>query len=172
MSNLWLCILEYYDSFTRTNGWLVHLHTGLCRFFEEILNAHGPLHVDDKKLTSLIEDFPNDAKEKIEQVGGLSSFLRQSLKFAMINDYVCLLKDSVKARDISLAQGFARQTLSNSSDSSDNVWKTVGKHSNSSRDQPESCRVVQTFLLTKVIDLFSSRMNRNIWYWYSWSNGW
>lgn len=85
----------------------------------------------------MIEDFPNDAKEKIEQVGGLSSFLRQSLKFAMINDYVCLLKDSVKARDISLAQGFARQTLSNSSDSSDNVWKTVGKHSNSSRDQPE-----------------------------------
>lgn len=109
----------------------------LFSFFEEILNAHGPLHVDDKKLTSLIEDFPNDAKEKIEQVGGLSSFLRQSLKFAMINDYVCLLKDSVKARDISLAQGFARQTLSNSSDSSDNVWKTVGKHSNSSRDQPE-----------------------------------
>ncbi|XP_061169827.1 E3 ubiquitin-protein ligase TTC3-like [Saccostrea echinata] len=108
----------------------------LFSFFEDLLKAHGPLHIEDGKLTSMIEDFPKDAKEKIEQVGGLSNFLKQSLKFAMIDDIVCLLKDSVKAREISLARGQARQTLIMSN--SNNVWKTVGKHSNSARSDNQS----------------------------------
>lgn len=66
MLNLWLCILEYYDSFICMNGWFVYLYIGFCRFFEEILNVYGLFYVDDKKFILLIEDFLNDVKEKIE----------------------------------------------------------------------------------------------------------
>ncbi|XP_056012499.1 uncharacterized protein LOC125682526 isoform X2 [Ostrea edulis] len=110
----------------------------LFLFFEDLLKAHGPLHVEDTKITSMIEDFPKDAKEKIEQVGGLSNFLKQSLKFAMIEDIVCLLKDSVKAREISIARSHMKQTLIHSSDPSDNVWKTVKKHSNTAKTENQS----------------------------------
>lgn len=85
----------------------------------------------------MIEDFPPDAKVKIEQVGGLSNFLRQSLKFGMINDFVCLLKDAVKARHMSIVRDNPRQMIGNLSESADYAWKTVGKHSSRSDFQPD-----------------------------------
>ncbi|XP_050415748.1 uncharacterized protein LOC126829704 [Patella vulgata] len=69
----------------------------LFSYFAEFLEAHGPLHVQDRLLLNEISHFPPEAMEVIQKVGGLRHFLQQSLKFAMINDFVCVLKDAVRA---------------------------------------------------------------------------
>jgi hypothetical protein len=53
-----------------------------------LLAAHGPLHINDAKITSMVDDFPQDAKMKITTAGGLSKFLLQSTKFAMHGEIV------------------------------------------------------------------------------------
>ncbi|XP_060074001.1 E3 ubiquitin-protein ligase TTC3-like isoform X2 [Ylistrum balloti] len=80
-------------------------------FFEDLLRAHGPLHIEDTKITSMFEDFPPEAKERVTKVGGLSSFLQQSKKFAMIDKIVCLLVDAGKARSISLARDKSKSAV-------------------------------------------------------------
>ncbi|KAK3107126.1 hypothetical protein FSP39_007850 [Pinctada imbricata] len=83
----------------------------LFLLFEDMLNGHGPLHVEDTKLTSLCDDFPQDAKDKIQEAGGLSKFLKQSFRFGVIDEVVCLMKDAIKAQEISKARQNARQGL-------------------------------------------------------------
>ncbi|KAK6173520.1 hypothetical protein SNE40_016953 [Patella caerulea] len=73
----------------------------LFTYFADFLEAHGPLHVHDKLLLNEISHFPPEAMEVIQKVGGLRHFLQQSLKFAMINDFVCVLKDAVRATALS-----------------------------------------------------------------------
>ncbi|XP_033757924.1 uncharacterized protein LOC117340273 isoform X2 [Pecten maximus] len=80
-------------------------------FFEDLLRAHGPLHVEDTKITSMFEDFPPEAKDRVTKVGGLSQFLQQSKKFAMIDSIVCLLVDAGKARSISLARDKSKNAI-------------------------------------------------------------
>ncbi|OWF40060.1 E3 ubiquitin-protein ligase TTC3 [Mizuhopecten yessoensis] len=83
----------------------------LFDFFEDLLRAHGPLHVEDTKITSMFEDFPPEAKERVMKVGGLSAFLQQSKKFAMIDSIVCLLVDAGKARSISVARDKSKNAI-------------------------------------------------------------
>lgn len=80
-------------------------------FFEDLLRAHGPLHVEDTKITSMFEDFPPEAKERVSKIGGLSAFLQQSKKFAMIDNIVCLLVDAGKARSISIARDKSKNSV-------------------------------------------------------------
>lgn len=74
------------------------------RFFEDLLKAHGPLHIHDAKITTMVDDFPQDARKKIETAGGLSKFLLQSTKFAMHGEVVCMREDAHKASKISRQQ--------------------------------------------------------------------
>jgi hypothetical protein len=105
-----------------------------------LLVAHGPLHINDAKITSMIDDFPQDAKMKITTAGGLSKFLLQSTKFAMHGEIVCMREDAHKASKISRQQSesFASKAskLKSNSDVSqfvsqktENPWTNGSKHS-------------------------------------------
>ncbi|XP_076111314.1 uncharacterized protein LOC143079699 isoform X1 [Mytilus galloprovincialis] len=109
----------------------------LFSFFEDLLKAHGPLHINDAKITTMLEDFPPDAKVRIETAGGLNKFLLQSTKFAMHGEIVCMREDAHKASKISRQQSesFASKAskLKSNSDTTqsglqkqENVW-TNGK---------------------------------------------
>ncbi|XP_071111299.1 E3 ubiquitin-protein ligase TTC3-like [Haliotis cracherodii] len=80
-------------------------------YFAELLGEHGPLHVNDSVLTKELEDFPMEAREVIDTYGGLRGFLQQSLKFGLIDNYVCLLKDAVHARSLAVAHKTEYPTL-------------------------------------------------------------
>ena len=67
--------------------------------------------------------FPLQAQDKIKNAGGLADFLKQSFKFAVIDDVISLMTDAVKARDIAL---FRREKRGKSPQTAD-AWKTVGK---------------------------------------------
>ena len=73
--------------------------------------------------------FPPEALEKIKMVGGVADFLRQSLKFAVIDDVISLMSDAVRAREIALIRRQERQGTS-SEPAVPNAWKTVGKSVN------------------------------------------
>lgn len=101
------------------------------------MKAHGPLHINDAKITTMLEDFPPDAKVRIETAGGLNKFLLQSTKFAMHGEIVCMREDAHKASKISRQQSesFASKAskLKSNSDTTqsglqkqENVW-TNGK---------------------------------------------
>ncbi|XP_046553087.1 LOW QUALITY PROTEIN: uncharacterized protein LOC124262626 [Haliotis rubra] len=81
-------------------------------YFAELLGEHGPLHVNDSLLTKELEDFPVEAREVIDTYGGLRGFLQQSLKFGLIDNYVCLLKDAVHVRSLAMAHKAEYPTLS------------------------------------------------------------
>jgi hypothetical protein len=73
--------------------------------------------------------FPPEALEKIKAVGGVADFLRQSLKFAVIDDVISLMSDAVRAREIALIRRQERQST-NTEPAVPNAWKTVGKSVN------------------------------------------
>ncbi|VDI63466.1 Hypothetical predicted protein [Mytilus galloprovincialis] len=95
----------------------------LFSFFEDLLKAHGPLHINDAKITTMLEDFPPDAKVRIETAGGLNKFLLQSTKFAMHGEIVCMREDAHKASKISRQQSesFASKASKLKSNSDNNT---------------------------------------------------
>ncbi|XP_053408579.1 E3 ubiquitin-protein ligase TTC3-like [Mercenaria mercenaria] len=101
----------------------------LFLYFVEILKANGPLAIDDTRIQQELEVFPQEALEKIKLVGGLADFLRQSLKFAVIDDVISLMSDAVRAREIALIRRQERQNSGNEP-AVQNAWKTVGKSVN------------------------------------------
>ncbi|XP_070556812.1 E3 ubiquitin-protein ligase TTC3-like isoform X2 [Ptychodera flava] len=77
------------------------LRDSLFSYFAQILEKHGPLQVEDPVLVSgFYEIFPPEAHKLVTRWGNLSNFLLQSLQFAMVDDMVCLLKDSVRCREL------------------------------------------------------------------------
>jgi hypothetical protein len=78
------------------------------RLFTTVLRENGPLHPEDEVIQRELEQLPTEAQVLICQAGGITKLLQQSLKFAAVEGYICLLKDAARAR--SLAQN-RRQSL-------------------------------------------------------------
>ncbi|XP_006814782.2 E3 ubiquitin-protein ligase TTC3-like [Saccoglossus kowalevskii] len=79
------------------------LRETLFSYFASILDKYGPLSIDDPKLISEFnETFPSEARDLVNSCGGLSQFLLKSLQFAMVENIVCLLKDSVKCKELAM----------------------------------------------------------------------
>ncbi|XP_064650634.1 uncharacterized protein LOC135502068 isoform X3 [Lineus longissimus] len=74
----------------------------LYSFFEDHLKATGPVYLHDQTLALVMEDFPPEAKDVIRKYDSLSNFLLQNLKFAMMDEHLCLLKDSAKAKKMAV----------------------------------------------------------------------
>ncbi|XP_051840818.1 E3 ubiquitin-protein ligase TTC3 isoform X3 [Antechinus flavipes] len=70
----------------------------LYDYFSQILEEHGPLEIDDKLLVGEYEHFPEEARKIVEEAGGLKSFLLDSLRFVMIDNYIGLMKDTVQLK--------------------------------------------------------------------------
>ncbi|XP_036603868.1 E3 ubiquitin-protein ligase TTC3 [Trichosurus vulpecula] len=70
----------------------------LYDYFSQILEEHGPLEIDDKLLVGEYEHFPEETRKIVEEAGGLKSFLLDSLRFVMIDNYIGLMKDAVQLK--------------------------------------------------------------------------
>ncbi|XP_052265226.1 uncharacterized protein LOC127867806 isoform X2 [Dreissena polymorpha] len=111
----------------------------LFSFFAEILEASGPMPINDPQLQQEMDVFPFEAIERIKQVGGLGDFLKQSLKFAVIDDVVSILSHAKAARELALKR---RHELGSSGvPAVANDWYTVGKSVNNVDSLTESVKV-------------------------------
>ncbi|XP_074070068.1 E3 ubiquitin-protein ligase TTC3 isoform X1 [Macrotis lagotis] len=70
----------------------------LYDYFSQILEEHGPLEIDDKLLIGEYEHFPEETRKIVEEAGGLKSFLLDSLRFVMIDNYIGLMKNAVQLK--------------------------------------------------------------------------
>ncbi|XP_029459109.1 E3 ubiquitin-protein ligase TTC3 [Rhinatrema bivittatum] len=64
----------------------------LYDYFSQILEAYGPLEIDDPLLVGEYQHFPVEAHRLVEESGGLQAFLLTSLRFVMVGNLVVLLK--------------------------------------------------------------------------------
>ena len=78
-----------------------HNSFSFSRLFIDVLQQHGPLHYRDARIQLELQNFPLSAQSIIRDAGGVSSFLLQSLKFAVKDEFVCLLTDAARARELS-----------------------------------------------------------------------
>uniref|UniRef100_A0A1A7Z5N6 RING-type E3 ubiquitin transferase n=1 Tax=Iconisemion striatum TaxID=60296 RepID=A0A1A7Z5N6_9TELE len=67
----------------------------LYDYFDQILEEHGPLNMEDRLLVGELENFPTVAKQKIEEAGGFEAFLLESLRFIKMGRRVGLAKHAV-----------------------------------------------------------------------------
>ncbi|XP_067113904.1 E3 ubiquitin-protein ligase TTC3 isoform X1 [Osmerus mordax] len=67
----------------------------LYDYFAQILEQHGPLGAQDPLLVGLLDSFPPEAQQKIQEAGGLQPFLLSSLRFVMNGDLIGLMKHAV-----------------------------------------------------------------------------
>uniref|UniRef100_A0A3B4FQ11 Tetratricopeptide repeat domain 3 n=1 Tax=Pundamilia nyererei TaxID=303518 RepID=A0A3B4FQ11_9CICH len=67
----------------------------LYDYFAQILDEHGPLVAEDPLLVGELENFPSEAKRKIEAAGGFEPFLLDSLRFIKIGRCIGLAKHAV-----------------------------------------------------------------------------
>ncbi|XP_023929974.1 E3 ubiquitin-protein ligase TTC3 [Lingula anatina] len=79
---------------------LIPIREFMYSFFEETLKVSGPIHIEDERITGEIRNFPDEAVYLIKKAGHLRDFLLKSFKFAVIGDYVCLMRDAVHAREM------------------------------------------------------------------------
>ncbi|KAL3886869.1 hypothetical protein ACJMK2_026830 [Sinanodonta woodiana] len=101
----------------------------LFSYFEDLFKLHGPLLLTDPQITRELDLFPTEAQNRIKQVGGLCKFLQQSLKFAVIDDVLSLMKDAVKCREIAIKrrQEKVKEGSEGFIDGEMNAWKKVGR---------------------------------------------
>lgn len=63
------------------------------------LKSEGPMHTSDPRLAEQVsESFPQEAKDYVARCGSIKEFLMQSIKFAMIDDIICVHDDVMKAQ--------------------------------------------------------------------------
>ena len=67
------------------------------RHFEQLLEK-GPCHQDDELMQKELEALSPVAQEIVRQSGGISKLLLQSVKFAVIGGFICLMRDAAEAR--------------------------------------------------------------------------
>lgn len=67
----------------------------LYDYFAQILDEHGPLVAEDPLLVGELENFPSEAKRKIEAARGFEPFLLDSLRFIKIGRCIGLAKHAV-----------------------------------------------------------------------------
>ncbi|XP_056593073.1 E3 ubiquitin-protein ligase TTC3 isoform X2 [Triplophysa dalaica] len=75
----------------------------LYDYFAQILEEHGPLCASDPLMVGELENFPLEARQKITTAGGLEAFLLESLRFAMTDDVMGLMKHVVSLTNPSQA---------------------------------------------------------------------
>ncbi|KAM6448322.1 E3 ubiquitin-protein ligase TTC3 isoform 2-T4 [Liasis olivaceus] len=71
----------------------------LYDYFSQILEEHGPMEIDNPLLVGEYEHFPADTRKIVENAGGLKSFLLGSLRFAMMDDLIGLMKHAVMLQE-------------------------------------------------------------------------
>lgn len=65
------------------------------------LKTEGPMSINDARLREQVtENFPLEARTYVNQCGGIKEFLMQSLKFAMIDNVICVGDHVVKAQEL------------------------------------------------------------------------
>ena len=65
------------------------------------LKAEGPMRTSDPRLAEQVaENFPQEARDYVVQCRGITGFLMQSLKFAMIDNIICVDDDVMKAQEM------------------------------------------------------------------------
>ncbi|KAM7066771.1 E3 ubiquitin-protein ligase TTC3 isoform 1-T1 [Acridotheres tristis] len=67
----------------------------LYDYFSQILEAHGPLEMNNKLLVGEYENFPEETRKVVEDAGGLEPFLLKSFRFIMVENLIGLRKHSV-----------------------------------------------------------------------------
>ncbi|XP_069046091.1 E3 ubiquitin-protein ligase TTC3 isoform X2 [Lepisosteus oculatus] len=70
----------------------------LYDYFAQVLEEHGPMEADNPLLVGEFENFPPEAQRKIEEAGGLKSFLLGSLRFVLVDNLIGLMKHAVCLR--------------------------------------------------------------------------
>ncbi|XP_064207284.1 E3 ubiquitin-protein ligase TTC3 isoform X2 [Anguilla rostrata] len=70
----------------------------LYDYFEQILEAHGPMEAHDQLLVGELENFPAEAQLKIQEAGGLQPFLLE--RFVMTGGLIGLVKPAVSLQDV------------------------------------------------------------------------
>ncbi|XP_033114441.1 uncharacterized protein LOC117114928 [Anneissia japonica] len=69
-------------------------------YFHAVLEKEGPLPISSRILLDDFKSFPPEAHIIVKATGGLAQFLLKSLKFAMFEDHICLLKHAVRCKEI------------------------------------------------------------------------
>ncbi|NXO75744.1 TTC3 ligase, partial [Sitta europaea] len=64
----------------------------LYDYFSQILEAHGPLEMNNQLLVGEYENFPEETRRAVEAAGGLEPFLLQSLRFILVGNLLGLRK--------------------------------------------------------------------------------
>ncbi|XP_045108818.1 uncharacterized protein LOC123503264 isoform X3 [Portunus trituberculatus] len=73
----------------------------LLDFMYDWLKAEGPMRTSDPRLAEQVaENFPQEARDYVIQCRGITGLLMQSLKFAMIDNIVCVHDDVMKAQEM------------------------------------------------------------------------
>ncbi|XP_010226687.1 PREDICTED: E3 ubiquitin-protein ligase TTC3 [Tinamus guttatus] len=72
----------------------------LYDYFSQILEAHGPMEINDKLLVGEYEHFPEEARKIVEDAGGLQSFLLDSLRFVMVDNVVGLVRHAPLIKEL------------------------------------------------------------------------
>ncbi|NXE49779.1 TTC3 ligase, partial [Casuarius casuarius] len=72
----------------------------LYDYFSQILEAHGPMEINDQLLVGEYEHFPEEARKIVEDAGGLKSFLLESLRFVMVDNVIGLMKHALLIKEI------------------------------------------------------------------------
>ncbi|XP_068769715.1 E3 ubiquitin-protein ligase TTC3 isoform X2 [Struthio camelus] len=75
-------------------------YESLYDYFSQILEAHGPMEINDKLLIGEYEHFPEEARKIVEDAGGLKPFLLESLHFVMVDNVIGLMKHAVLIKEI------------------------------------------------------------------------
>ncbi|XP_063842452.1 uncharacterized protein LOC135090079 isoform X1 [Scylla paramamosain] len=73
----------------------------LLDFMYDWLKSEGPMRTNDPRLAEQVaENFPQEARDYVIQCGGITGLLMQSLKFAMIDNIICVHDDVMKAQEM------------------------------------------------------------------------
>ncbi|XP_069956802.1 E3 ubiquitin-protein ligase TTC3 isoform X5 [Cherax quadricarinatus] len=73
----------------------------LLDFMYDWLKSEGPMSINDARLREQVsESFPLEASTYVNQCGGIKEFLMQSIKFAMIDDVICVGDHVVNAQEL------------------------------------------------------------------------
>ncbi|XP_071957413.1 uncharacterized protein [Antedon mediterranea] len=85
------------ETFTETMDEMIFM---MYSYFHAVLEKEGPLPINSSKLLDDFNSFPEQAHVIVDGAGGLHQFLLKSLKFAMFEDHICLLKHAVRCKEI------------------------------------------------------------------------
>ncbi|XP_071519097.1 uncharacterized protein [Panulirus ornatus] len=85
----------------------------LLDFMYDWLKLEGPMSINDARLRQHVsENFHEEARKYVNHCGGIKDFLMQSVKFAMIDDVICVRDHVVQAQELICKDIMNRMTTS------------------------------------------------------------